>query len=123
MAGVAVWVRRAWGSCGDGKSRREEGCQVSGSQRFNMPGRGAGLLANAESLSAVSWCRGSSHPDVGRRLVEGCCLGLPIKSLPDGVDDCTDGRRRGVCAFLSKRWACDWKAVAVGGAAAERTPK
>ena len=46
-----------------------------------MPGRGAGLLANAENSSAVSWWRGPSHPDVGRRLVEYYCLGLPMKSL------------------------------------------
>ena len=46
-----------------------------------IPGSGAGLLANAESSSAISWCRGPSHPDVGRRLVECYCLGLPMKSL------------------------------------------
>ena len=28
----------------------------------------------------------------------------------------------GACAFLSKKGACGWKAAAVGGAAAERTP-
>ena len=58
------------------------GAKFSGSQGgFNMPGRGAGLLANAESSSAISWCRSPNHPGVGRRLVECCCLGLPIKSL------------------------------------------
>ena len=56
--------------------------KFSGSQGgFNMPGRGAGLLANEESLSAISWCRSPSHPGVRRRLVECCCLGLPMKSL------------------------------------------
>ena len=60
----------------------KEGATFSGSQRgFNMPGRGAGLLANAESLLAISWCRSPSHPGVGRRLVECCCLELPMKSL------------------------------------------
>ena len=55
---------------------------MSGSQRgFNMPGRGAGLLANVESSSAISSCRGPSHPDGGRCLVECYCLGLPMKSL------------------------------------------
>ena len=40
----------------------KEGSKVSGSQRgFNMTGRGAGLLANAESPSAISWCHSSSH--------------------------------------------------------------
>ena len=48
---------------------------------FNMPSRGAGLLANAESSSVISWCRSPSHPGVGRRLVKCCCLGLPMKSL------------------------------------------
>ena len=46
-----------------------------------MPGRGVGLLANAESSSAISWCRSRSHPGVGRRLVECYYLGLPMKSL------------------------------------------
>ena len=60
----------------------KEGAKFSGSQRgFNMPGREADLLANAESSSAISWCRSPSHPGVGRRLVESCCLGLPMKSL------------------------------------------
>ena len=58
------------------------GAKFSGSQGgFNMPGREVGLLANAESLSVISWCRSPSHPGVGRRLVECCCLGLPMKSL------------------------------------------
>ena len=60
----------------------KEGAKFSESQcGFNMPGRGAALLANVESLSAISWCRGPSHPDVGRRLVECCCMGLLMKSL------------------------------------------
>ena len=59
-----------------------EGAKFSGSQRgFNMPGREAGLLANAESSLAISWCRSPCHPGVGRRLVKCCCLGLPMKSL------------------------------------------
>ena len=67
---------------GTGRVVDEGECQNSGSQRgFNMPGRGAGLLTNAESLSAISCCRGPSHPDVGRRLVGCYCLGLPMKSL------------------------------------------
>ena len=67
---------------GTGRAVDEEECQSSGSQRgFNMPGRGAGLVANAESSSAISWCRGPSHPDVGRRFVDCYCLGLPMKSL------------------------------------------
>ena len=58
------------------------GAKVCGSQGgFNMPGRGAGLLSNAESSSAILWCRSPTHPDVGRRLVECCCFGLPMKSL------------------------------------------
>ena len=67
---------------GTGRAVDEGECQSSGSQRgINMPDRGAGFLANAESSPAISWCRGPSHPDVGRRLVECCCLGLPMKSL------------------------------------------
>ena len=93
-------------------SGREES---SMKESAKVPGRNAGLicrvagrvlLANAENSSAIFWCRGPSHPDVGRRLVECYRLGLPMKSLgnrcrrtSDGVDDCTDG---GVCAFLSK---------------------
>ena len=60
----------------------KEGAKLSGSQRgFNMPGRGASVLAKTESSSAISWCRGPSYPGVGRRLVESYCLGLPMKSL------------------------------------------
>ena len=60
----------------------KEGAKIYGSQRgFTMPGRGAVLLANAESLSAISWCRSPSHPGVRRHLVECCCLRLPMKSL------------------------------------------
>ena len=60
----------------------KEGAKFSVSQRgFNMPGRGAGLLANAGSSSTISWCRGPGHPGVRRRLVGCYCLGLPIKSL------------------------------------------
>ena len=67
---------------GTGRAVGEGECQISGAQRgFNMPGRGAGLFANAESSSSISWCRGPSPPDVGRRLVECYCLGLPMKSL------------------------------------------
>ena len=67
---------------GTGRVVDDGECQSFGSQRgFNMPGRGAGLLADAESSSAISWCRGPSHPDVRRRLVECYCLGLPMKSL------------------------------------------
>ena len=64
MAGVSCMnaesLGRLWG--------REEpsmkgGAKSSGSQGgFNMPGRGAGLLANVESSSAISWCRSPSHP-------------------------------------------------------------
>ena len=52
-------LRRLWG--------REEpsmkgGFKVSGSHGgFNMPGRRAGLLANAARSSAISWCRSPSH--------------------------------------------------------------
>ena len=35
-----------------------------------MPGRGAGLLTNAESSPTISCCRSSSHPGVGRRVLE-----------------------------------------------------
>ena len=67
---------------GTGRAVDEGECQNSGSQRgFNMTGRGADLLENAESSSAISWCRGPSHPDVRRRLVECYCFGLPMKSL------------------------------------------
>ena len=60
------------------------GANFSGSQGgCSMPGRGAGLLENTESSSAISWCRSLSHPSVGRRLVECCCLRLPMKSLGD----------------------------------------
>ena len=48
---------------------------------FNMQGRGVGVLPNADSLLAISWCRSPRHPGVGRSLVECCCLGLPVKSL------------------------------------------
>ena len=53
-------LERLWG--------REEpsmkgGAKFSGSQGgFNMPGRVAGLLADAESSLAISWCRSPSHP-------------------------------------------------------------
>ena len=48
----------------------KESSKFSGSQRgFNMPGRGAGLSANAESSPAISWSGSPSHPGVGRRLV------------------------------------------------------
>ena len=47
----------------------------------NFPGHEAGSLANAESSSAICWCRSPSHPVVERRLVECCCSGLPMKSL------------------------------------------
>ena len=58
------------------------GAKFSGSQSgFNMPGRRAGSLTNAESSLAISWYRSPSHPGVGRRLVECCCLGFPMKSL------------------------------------------
>ena len=82
MAGVscigAESLRRLWGR---EDPSVKEGAEVSGSQGgFNMPGRGAGLLANAESSSAIFWCRSLSDPGVGRRLVE-CCFGLPMKSL------------------------------------------
>ena len=67
---------------GTGRAVDKGGCQISGSQRgFNMPGRRAGLLANVKSSTAISWCRGPSHTDVGRRLIECYCLGLPMKSL------------------------------------------
>ena len=60
----------------------KEGAKFSGSPRgFNIPGGGADLLANAKSSSAISWCRGPSHPGVRRPLVECCCLELPMKSL------------------------------------------
>ena len=73
----------------------KEGAKFSGSQRgFNMPGRGAGLLANAESSSAIFWCCSPSYPGVGRRLVECCCLELPMKSLGSRCRT-TFGRRCG----------------------------
>ena len=77
MAGVscmrAASLGRLWGR---EELSMKEGTKISGSQRgFNMPGRGAGLLANAESSSAVSWCRSPSHPGVGRHLVECFRLG------------------------------------------------
>ena len=60
----------------------KEGAKFSGSQGwFNMPGREASLSASVESSSAIFWCRSPSHPGVGRRLVECCCLGLPTKRL------------------------------------------
>ena len=60
----------------------KEGDEFSKSQReFNMPGHGAGLLTNVEISSVISSFRSPSHPRVGRRLVECCCLGLPMKSL------------------------------------------
>ena len=60
----------------------KRGAKFSASEvGFNIPGRGAGFLANAESSSAISWCRSPNHPGVGRCLVECCCLGLPMKSL------------------------------------------
>ena len=78
---------------GTGRAVDEGECQNSGSQHgFNMPGRGAGLLANSESSSASFWCRGPSHPDVGRRLVECYCLGLPMKSLGNRCRRTSGGR-------------------------------
>ena len=50
---------RLWGR---EKPSIKEGGTISGLQRgFNMTGGGAGLLANAESSSAISWCRSPSH--------------------------------------------------------------
>ena len=68
---------------GTGNAVDEEGCQILDRNAGCMPGRGAGLLANAESSSAISWCRCLGHPSVGRRLVDCCCLWLPMKSLGD----------------------------------------
>ena len=48
---------------------------------FNMPGREAGLLANTESWSAISWCRSPGHRGIKRRSVGCCRSGLPMKSL------------------------------------------
>ena len=49
---------------GTGRAVDEGECQISGSQRgFNMPGRGAGLLAMAErslAMSCMSWSWWSS---------------------------------------------------------------
>ena len=65
MAGVSCMDAESLGRLWE----REEplmkgGAKFSGPQGgFNMPGRGAGLLANAESSSATSWCRSRSHPD------------------------------------------------------------
>ena len=83
MAGVSCMGAESLGRLwGQEEPSTEEGAKFSGLQGgFNMPGRGGGLLANAESSSAISWCRSLSHPGVGRRLVECCCLGLPTKSL------------------------------------------
>ena len=83
MAGVSCMVAESVGRLwGQKEPSTKEGAEFSGSQRgFNMPGRGGGLLANAESSSAIFWCRSLSHPGVGRRLVGCCCLGLPTKSL------------------------------------------
>ena len=66
---------------GTGRAVGEGGCQIFRIATWVMPGRRAGLLANAKSSSVISWCRGPSHPGVGRRLVECYCLGLPMKSL------------------------------------------
>ena len=94
MAGVscmgAVSLGRLWGR---EEPSMKEGAKFPGSLRgFDMPGRGACLLANPESSSSISWCRSPSHPGVGRRLVEGCCLGLPMESLGNRCRR-TGGRR------------------------------
>ena len=83
MVGVSCMDEESLGRLrGRKEPSMKEGANCFGSQRgLNMPGRGAGLLANAESSSAVSWCRSPGHPGVERRLLECCCLGLPMKSL------------------------------------------
>ena len=47
----------------------------------NLPGREAGLLANAKNSSAIFWCRSPGHFGVERRSVECCRSGLPMKRL------------------------------------------
>ena len=63
MAGVscvgAESLGRLWGR--EEPSMKEGGKFFRSQRGFNMPGRGAGLLANAESSSAISWCRSLSH--------------------------------------------------------------
>ena len=69
-----LWKREEPSMKGGAKCSRLQG-------GFTMLGRGAGLLANAENSSAISWCHSPSHPGVESRFVKCCCSGLPMKSL------------------------------------------
>ena len=131
MVGVScMGAKSLEGLGGREKPSMKEGAKFSGSQRgFNMPDRGAGLLANAESSSAISWCRSSIH--LGGTSLNGVLLfGIAGEESWESLSAnfrmvlmtaLTVGE--GALAFLSKRGACGWKAAAVGGAATERTPK
>ena len=63
MPGVSCMDARSLGRWwGREEPSMKGGAKCSGSQGgFNMPGRGAGLLENTKSSSAISWCRSPSH--------------------------------------------------------------
>ena len=107
------------------------GAKFSGLQGgFTGPGRGAGLLENAGSSSAIYWCRSPSQH--GRTSLSWVLLfevadeefwGSLSENFWMAFMTTLTVDERAYALSFSKRSVCGWKAAAVVGAAAERTPK